>query len=134
MPSRSLGSLGRTPSRRSSDGGLCDLVARLAVSVVGSLLLAGGECVPRGEGVAVPTSARHTSGRTDAEPRSAYPEVHVNAVLDFVQRIVTAQEKPQSSVVKSAVCVMGDLVLAFKAELAASAPPEIPLCYRSIIS
>jgi importin subunit beta-1 len=44
---------------------------------------------------------------------------HVNAVLDFVQRIVTAQEKPQSSVVKSAVCVMGDLVLAFKAELAA---------------
>jgi importin subunit beta-1 len=44
---------------------------------------------------------------------------HVNAVLDFVQRIVTAQEKPQASVVKSAVCVMGDLVLAFKAELAA---------------
>jgi len=28
-------------------------------------------------------------------------------------------EKPQSSVVKSAVCVMGDLVLAFKVELAA---------------
>jgi importin subunit beta-1 len=47
-------------------------------------------------------------------------KVHVNAVLDFVQRIVVAQgmEKPTQGVVKSSVCLMGDLVIAFKAELA----------------
>jgi importin subunit beta-1 len=45
-------------------------------------------------------------------------KVHVNAVLDFVQRIVQ-QPSPSPGVVKGCVCVIGDLVLVFKSELTA---------------
>lgn len=44
-------------------------------------------------------------------------KVHVNAVLDFVQRIVQQQPPPSLGVVKGCVCVIGDLVLVFKTEL-----------------
>lgn len=43
-------------------------------------------------------------------------KVHVNAVLDFVQRLT--QEKPPQEVVKAMVGVLGDLVFVFKAEIA----------------
>jgi importin subunit beta-1 len=45
-------------------------------------------------------------------------KVHVNAVLDFVQRIMQQQQPPPAqAVVKGCVCVIGDLVLVFKTEL-----------------